>query len=526
PVFWSVESGGFVYACKAVNLYELDPTSARPLLDMRAERKNKVFQTYDDFDGHMAATVGAAVLYPHRSGFWRYRSGRSLNLSIDNIPGYREVGGIVDIPIGLRHYATDAVGQWVYAIYKPPGFANATNCNIMSAFYQPGAARELTWRTLITRTEDLMGLKIDSDKRLWFVQNPNDPAVANASVAFVAASSADSGGAATSLTISSYTVASGTQRALFVGISNLVIAGSSPFPSSVSFGAQPLTKVASILLVGSTSHLYSSIWVLTAPLVSTADIAIVYANSQTGIAAGATNFTGVDQSEPFQNTTNAAGTSTTPSITVSSATNDLVLDNVAQDGGTGSSMAPDSGTERYDDDSGTDVGGAGSTEAGAASVTKNWTLGASARWAHVGGSVSQGAVGLANADLNYVQLNLDGSPRTALGRNRGAVSSTYEHYMGEISFGRRVQARYMKVETENFNSTTSLQMKIHRDGGGADSIGSAITSDDFHQIDFTVGTTDLLRRGRLRLTLDTNSSYAPATSDPRVLRGVLGIRSP
>ena len=106
------------------------------------------------------------------------------------------------------------------------------------------------------------------------------------------------------------------------------------------------------------------------------------------------------------------------------------------------------------------------------------------------------------------------------------MSSTYEHYAGEVRFDRRVQARYIRAETENFDSTTSLQAKIHRDGGTVDSIGSAITSDDFHQIDFTVGTTDLLRRGRLRLTLDTNGSYAPTVSDPRVLRAVLGIRSP
>ena len=84
----------------------------------------------------------------------------------------------------------------------------------------------------------------------------------------------------------------------------------------------------------------------------------------------------------------------------------------------------------------------------------------------------------------------------------------------------------MRVETENFDSTTSLQLGIHRDGGLVNSIGSAITSDDLHQVEFTVGTTDLLRRGRMRLTLDTNGSYAPTTSDPRILRAFLGIRSP
>lgn len=525
PIVWTLESGGFVYFCKPDNLYEGDPTSARLLLDTRAERKNKPLQDYDDFDGHMSATVGAAILYNHRSGFWRYRSGRSLNLSIDQIPGYRAVSGISDIPIGLRHYATDAVGQWVYAIYKPPGFANTTNCNIMVAFYQPGAVKELTWRTLITRNEDLMGLKIDSDKRLWFVQNPNDPATADASVAFVAASSADSNGSAASLSWS-HTIASGTQRVLFVGISSANTGGIARIPSSVKFGNQSLTFVEQKTTTSS-PFLHSAIWQLTAPLVSTANITIVYPVTVDGIAAGATNYTGVSQSSPVRATQTATGTDTTPTLSLTSQTNDLALDNAAQDGGTDSSMAEGSGqTERYDDDSGTTVGVAGSTEAGASSVTMSWTLGASATWALVAVSIAKADLGVAGADLNYVQLNGDGSPRTTLGRDRGAASTTYEHYMGEIRFDRRVQARYMRVETENFNSTTSLQLKIHRDGGGADSIGSAITSDDLHQVDFTVGTTDLLRRARMRLTLDTNSSYAFATSDPRVLRGYLGIRSP
>ena len=542
PIFWSVESGGFVYACKADNLYELDPTSARPLLDMRAERKNKPFQTYDDFDGHMSATAGAAVFYNHRSGFWRYRSGRAINLSIDNIPGYREVPNIASlrlvpvgssatsgIPIGLRHYATDAVGQWIYAIYKPTGFANTDNCNIMSAFYQPGAARELTWRTLITRNEDLIGLKIDSDKRLWFVQNPNDPAVAAGTVTFVTSGSADSNGAAASLSFS-YTIASGSQRVLFVGISSVVPLGTPTTNPTVKFGNQDMSFVEDRAIRFSDGRAVTSeIWQLTAPLVSTANITIVYPISQTGITAGATNWTGVDQANPVRSAAEASGTSTTPSVAVTSQTNDVVLDNVAVDeAGAATSAAGSGQTERYDDASGTDIAGVGSTEAGASSVTMDWTLDASKDWVTVGISIAPGALGNATADLNYIQLNDDGSPRTLMGRDRGAASSTYEHYTGEIRFDRRVQARYMKVETENFdfNGTTSLQMRIHRDGAVADEIGSAITSNDFHQIDFTVGTTDLMRRGRVRLTLDTNSSYAFAVNDPRILRAVLGVRSP
>ncbi|KKL08776.1 hypothetical protein LCGC14_2572480, partial [marine sediment metagenome] len=473
----SLELGGFVYACKADNLYELDPTSARPLLDMQADRKNKPFQTYDDFDGHMSATVGAAILYPHRTGFWRYRSGRSINLSIDSIPGYREVSGILDIPVGLRHYATDAVGQWVYGIYKPKGFANATNCNIMVAFYQPGAAKELTWRTLISRSEDLLGLKIDSDKRLWFVQNPNDPATAAGTVTFDVASEATPVTSGSSISWS-HTVAAGSQLALVVGISANEYLG---VPNSVRFGGAAFTKYRQYAAEG--AAVSASMWVLTGPIVGTNTITATFDLSQTGIHAGATGWSGVDQSSPLAGGTTATGTSTAPSATVGSAVGDIVLDVLAADGNPTATDDGGASTERWNNTAGTAVTGAGSSETGAASVVASWTLSTSGFWALLGASLQPAAVAQANAALNYLQLNDNGSPRTTLGSNRGAASSTYEHYAGEIRFDRRVQARYFRVETENFDSTTSLQMKIHRDGGGADVIGSPITSDDFHQID-------------------------------------------
>lgn len=517
-IYWTLELGGFVYACKPENLYELDPGSARPLLDMKADRKNKPFLTYDDFDGHMSATTGATVFYNHRTGFWRYRKGATLNLSIDNIPDFREASGVLDVPIGLRHYATDAVGQWVYSIYKPTGFANATNCNIMSAFYRPGAARELTWRTLITRTEDLIGLKIDSEKRLWFVQNPNDPAVSAGTVTHVS----DSSGTSTGTSISwAHTIASGTQRVLVVGIA---VTDDDEYPNAVSFGAQSMTRVAQQKGSG-TEDINVSLWSLVAPLVSTANIVATFSSSQTGIVGGASNFTGVYQSQPFRATATATGTDTTPTVGISSNANDIVVDVVAINGAPATTVGSGQ-TQQYDAASDSSITGSGSREGGGASVTMSWSLDASQDWATIAGSLQPGALGAASADLNYVQLNLDGSPRTVLGSNRGAASSTYEHYEGEIRFDRRMQARYIRVETENFDSTTSLQAKIHRDGGSADAIGSAITTDDWHQIDFTVGTTDLMRRGRVHFTLTTNSSYAPTVSDPRMLRGALGVRSP
>lgn len=134
--------------------------------------------------------------------------------------------------------------------------------------------------------------------------------------------------------------------------------------------------------------------------------------------------------------------------------------------------------------------------------------------------------GTATADFMYIQLANDGSPKTALGSNRGAASSTYEYYLGDVLFDQEVQFRYMKVETEGFDATTSLQLKIHRNEGTADTIGSAIVSDDYHVVPFTAGTTDTGYRGRMGMTLTTNGSYTPGSQDPRILRAMLVVRSP
>lgn len=518
PIVWSVEAGGFVYACKPNNLFELDTLRSRPVLDFDPNRSNKALTTYDDFDGHMSAAIGNSILYPSRRGFARYRNGQAYNFSVDRIPGYRNVLGIDDVPIGLRHYATETYEDNIYSIYKPEGFANTQNCHIMHGTYDRRAPREIVWRNLITRTRDLMGLKIDSDNKLRFVENPNDPAVSAGTVTHVSSSSAT--GSGTSLEWS-HTVASGTQRALIVGIS--VYDSSLAYNAwTVHFGTQEMSLVK---FQKNGDTLSTTMWVLVNPTVQTANIVATFAASVDGIVGGASNYTGVYQSEPLRNATSSIGSDTAPTVTVTSATNDVVVDNLASAGAETTTEGA-SQTARWDTASGSTVTGSGSEEAGAASVVMSWTLGASQDWATCAASLRPGALAQANADLNYIQLANDGSPRTAMGRDRGAVSSTYEHYFAEVFFEQQLQARYIRVETEGFDSTTSLQLKIHRDGGAADSIGSAITSDDWHKVEFTPGTTDSLRRGRLAWTLTTNGSYAPTTSDPRTLRAVLGLRGP
>ena len=103
------------------------------------------------------------------------------------------------------------------------------------------------------------------------------------------------------------------------------------------------------------------------------------------VVGGAAAFDGVNQTTPtagFQGTT---GTGTGPSVGISSAAGELVIDVLYGNDGTtasaGGGQSPQwnlaSGAAR----------GAGSTEAGAASVTMSWTLGSSVEWEIAGVSI-------------------------------------------------------------------------------------------------------------------------------------------
>lgn len=142
--------------------------------------------------------------------------------------------------------------------------------------------------------------------------------------------------------------------------------------------------------------------------------------------------------------------------------------------------------------------------------------------------------GTPSADLQYVQLQNDGSPRTALNSKRGAANiSTFEYYFPEWDGDvpeENIQWRKMMISLEGLPSSdyVSIQLKAHRDGGTVDSVGDPITTagTGVYTSEWTVGTNDAAYRIRPRLTLTTHASYAPASSDPRALWMILVGRSP
>jgi hypothetical protein len=171
-------------------------------------------------------------------------------------------------------------------------------------------------------------------------------------------------GTSTPITVSHTT--SGTDRLMLVGISGAVSSGTVAV-SGVTYGGVALSLVGTAMAAN-----YQKIWIyqLLAPATGTANVVVTFSSAPTGGSiVGVVTFTGVDQSVPLGTFAGASGTGTTASVSVSSASSELVFDTVNHY----NPLTVDaSQTQRWNTGSGSIYGG-GSTKAGAATVTMSWT---------------------------------------------------------------------------------------------------------------------------------------------------------
>jgi hypothetical protein len=173
-------------------------------------------------------------------------------------------------------------------------------------------------------------------------------------------------------------VSNGASLVVAVGLFN------SAQGASVTYGGTALTLISR----QSGSSQYIEWWFLAAPVAGTATLSITTTGS-TFFTAVARNVTG--GGTPY-NVTSAAATSTTPSVAVTSAVGDLVLDLIVNDNnrqvftpGAGQTIDMMQWTNTADER------GAASEKAGAASVTMSWTLLGSDNWLLSGLSIPPGA---------------------------------------------------------------------------------------------------------------------------------------
>jgi hypothetical protein len=185
----------------------------------------------------------------------------------------------------------------------------------------------------------------------------------------------------------------------------------------MTYAGQDMTFLAAKNDAPSNQKIRSEMWYITAPATGTNDIYITFSDDIRAVAGGM-SYTGVDQDNPFGTPATAGGDSATPSVTISSAPGELVVDTVGvrQDDPPNVTLTKGANqTERYNDASQdatayNNVVGAGSEEAGAASVTMSWTASASRVWAIVAAPLKPVADAAA---FNYLSSPQDISPGTA-----------------------------------------------------------------------------------------------------------------
>jgi hypothetical protein len=135
-------------------------------------------------------------------------------------------------------------------------------------------------------------------------------------------------------------------------------------------------------------------------------------------------------------------------------------------------------------------------------------------------------------DIRVIELAADGSLRK--GHGRGQASSTHIIYLDERNPGRpqdQVQLRHFTVELagtgwDSTNCYLERFMWCDNDSSGTDVASTDLGSTGMDTDNWTVGTSDTCYRFRPELRVVTSSSYLPITSDPQILRVIVGIRFP
>lgn len=151
--------------------------------------------------------------------------------------------------------------------------------------------------------------------------------------------------------------------------------------TGVTYNGVALTAVPG----GSTNNgqYYVTAWYVLAPDTGTHNIVVTMSGNVFDFGAGAISYTGVHQTVPLGTAVTATGTSTTPSVTVSSAADELVDDGLVIIHGDTLSVGAGQ-TQRWNAVAGSGfIKYAGSTEGGAASTTMSWSNTSSQTWAIV-----------------------------------------------------------------------------------------------------------------------------------------------
>lgn len=181
------------------------------------------------------------------------------------------------------------------------------------------------------------------------------------------------GTAISSLSITSFAVGAGANRLLFVGASQWCNPDRAPGGNFNT--SETLTLHDAATIVESTGTRRASILRRIAPSNVSATVQVTWGGAVDEAVIGADSWTGVDQTTPLGTAVKFTSTnSAAPSVTVASATGNIVHDVLAADASASANaiIAGSGQTEDWDNFISSATEGGGSREAGAASVVMDW----------------------------------------------------------------------------------------------------------------------------------------------------------
>jgi len=178
-----------------------------------------------------------------------------------------------------------------------------------------------------------------------------------------------------------HSIGSGSNRLLVVGVS--LWTGSATV-SDVTYGDVHLTRIGT---VAEGSSAVSELWYLGEYSIAYSATQVIKVTLSQGSDAvgGSTSWTGVNQSNPICTYAAKSGNSFNPSVDISCATGEVVVDNLATY--IGGTLTPDDGQfQKYSPTNGS-LRGAGSYKFAAGTTTMSWTRSTSERWAIIAASL-------------------------------------------------------------------------------------------------------------------------------------------
>jgi len=180
--------------------------------------------------------------------------------------------------------------------------------------------------------------------------------------------------ATTSTNVTSFShTCTGSNRFLLVSISS--DAGGGTTWTAATYNSVSMTLVDTLNNATDGANVRITVYSLIAPASGSNTVAVTRTGPPANFIVIAASFTGVNQTTPLGTSVTGSGTTATqPSVTVTSGASELVYDAIATLNSNADTFTAGSGqTKRASADDAGNVGGATSTEAGAASVVMDWS---------------------------------------------------------------------------------------------------------------------------------------------------------